>query len=34
MAIALTACALLGLALGPLTGLLDQAVAVAVGGTP
>ena len=34
MIVALTTCALLGVTLGPLTGLLDQAVAVATGGTP
>ena len=34
MIVALTTCALLGLTLGPLTGLLEQAVAVVTGGTP
>jgi hydrogenase-4 component F len=32
--VALAACAVLGVTLGPLTGLLDQAVAIATGGTP
>ena len=31
---ALSACTALGITLGPLTGLLDQAVSIVIGGTP
>jgi hydrogenase-4 component F len=34
MIVALTACAALGITLGPLTGLLDQAVSIVSGGSP
>lgn len=34
MIVALTACAALGVTLGPLTGLLDQAVSIVTGGAP
>lgn len=34
MMVALAACAALGVTLGPLTGLLDQAVSIVTGGTP